>query len=158
MSLSWLANPLPKWKQRTLFLNDVSKWKHHSALHLCWHRNSSWSALVTIPKIIIDQSYGEILEDPSIITRYLKCDIDMNPKTLTLRIIISLSTTHNYGKKIMIEQHYLTDWLPQNHRYHCRTARHWFTTSNKWVFSKAAATLSLSASCLLTVNKMWELT
>lgn len=31
-----------------------------------------------------------------------------------------------------------------------RADKHWFTTSNKWEFSKAAATRSLSASCLLT--------
>lgn len=34
-----------------------------------------------------------------------------------------------------------------------RADKHWFTTSNKWEFSKAAATRSLSASCLLTVQK-----
>lgn len=34
-----------------------------------------------------------------------------------------------------------------------RADKHWFTTSSKWEFSKAAATRSLSASCLLTVQK-----
>ena len=31
-----------------------------------------------------------------------------------------------------------------------RADRHWFTTSSRWVFSRAAATRSLSASCLFT--------
>lgn len=39
----------------------------------------------------------------------------------------------------------------------CRTARHWFTTSNKWVFSKAAATRSLSANCLFTAKQTEKL-
>lgn len=34
-----------------------------------------------------------------------------------------------------------------------RADKHWFTTSSRWEFSKAAATRSLSASCLLTVQK-----
>lgn len=34
---------------------------------------------------------------------------------------------------------------------------HWLTTSNKLLFSKAAETLSLSASCLLTASSdAWE--
>lgn len=36
---------------------------------------------------------------------------------------------------------------------HDRADKHWFTTSSRWEFSRAAATRSLSASCLLTAGK-----
>ena len=36
------------------------------------------------------------------------------------------------------------------------TSRHWLTTVRRWLFSRAAATLSLSASCLLTAaSEAW---
>lgn len=39
---------------------------------------------------------------------------------------------------------------------HERADRHWLTTSSRWVFSRAAATRSLSASCLFTAcSEAW---
>ena len=48
-----------------------------------------------------------------------------------------------------------TGWLRPTDgcKGHLCMARHWLTTSRRWLFSKAAATLSLSASCLLTAKQ-----